>query len=268
MPGFNEISPEKLMRLVGTPDCPVLVDVRVSEDIDADPSFVPTSFAHSHTQLPALVDKLAGRKSVIVCQKGKKLSFGVSAWLQSQGLETEVLAGGKLAWNAAKLPVVPREPAAQPGSLWVTRHRPKIDRIACPWLIRRFVDPEAKFLFVPSAEVADVADRFNAIPFDTDIQPWTHVGAFCTFDTMVKRFGLAHEALDRLALVVRAADTDSHDLAPQAAGLLAISTGLSRQYKDDTQQLEAGLHIYDALYRWARDAFSEGHDWPVSNGEK
>lgn len=268
MPGFNEISPEKLMRLVGTPDCPALVDVRIDEDVDADPSFVPTSFRHSHTELPALAAKLTGRKAVIICQKGKKLSFGVAAWLLSQGIDAEVLAGGHLAWQAAQLPAVPTAMAQLPSSLWVTRHRPKIDRIACPWLIRRFVDPTAQFLFVPPSEVTAVAERFGATPFDTDAGPWTHDGELCTFDTMIRRFGIAHEALDRLALVVRAADTNRHDLAPQAAGLLAISTGLSRQYKNDTQQLEAGLSIYDALYRWARDAFSESHDWPVSNGDK
>jgi hypothetical protein len=174
-----------------------------------------------------------------------------------------VLEGGTLAWAEAGLPMVPLA-ALPPGPLWVTRHRPKIDRIACPWLIRRFVDPAASFLFVAPAEVQAVADRFSATPFDIDGVHWSHRGERCTFDTMIQEFGLSTPALDRLATVVRAADTDRHDLAPQAAGLLAVSVGLSRLFRDDLQQLDAGMNLYDALYRWARDGHDEGHDWPAS----
>ncbi len=170
-----------------------------------------------------------------------------------------------MAWAEAGLPMIPI--AALPAtSLWVTRHRPKIDRIACPWLIRRFVDPAARFLFVAPAEVADVALRFNATPFDIEGCDFSHQGELCSFDTMLQTFNLTSEALSRLALVVRAADTDRHDLSPQAAGLLAISVGLSRQYRDDLAQLEAGMALYDALYRWARDGHDEGHDWPAGRG--
>ena len=158
--------------------------------------------------------------------------------------------------------------AALPATnLWVTRHRPKIDRIACPWLIRRFVDPTARFLFVAPAEVSAVAELFCATPFDIDGAFWSHRGETCTFDTLITEFGLATEALNRLALVVRAADTDCHHLAPQAAGLLAISVGLSRQFRDDLQQLDVGMIIYDALYRWARDGHGEGHDWPAGRAQ-
>jgi hypothetical protein len=137
-----------------------------------------------------------------------------------------------------------------------------VDRIACPWLIRRFVDKNAQFLFVEPSQVMGVAERFGAVPFDVDGVFWSHRGEKCTFDTMVEEFGLQTPALARLALIVRAADTDNHDLAPQAAGLLAMSLGLSRMFRDDLAQLEAGLAVYDALYRWARDAHEEGHDWP------
>jgi hypothetical protein len=152
-------------------------------------------------------------------------------------------------------------------SLWVTRHRPKIDRIACPWAIRRFIDPAARFLFVAPSEVAAVADRFGAIPFDIEGATISHRGDRCSFDAILDDFTLHSEALDRLALVVRAADTDRHDLAPQAAGLLALSVGLSRMFRDDQQQLEAGIALYDALYRWARDGHEEGHDWPSGRRE-
>jgi hypothetical protein len=118
-------------------------------------------------------------------------------------------------------------------------------------------------MFVPPSAVAGVAEKFDATPFDTDIPPWTHNGPLCTFDAMVAEFGLSHPALDAVALIVRAADTDNHALAPQAAGLLAMSVGLSRMYRDDNQQLDAGMLVYDALYRWARDGQEEGHNWPA-----
>ena len=202
----------------------------------------------------------------MVCQKGLKLSHGAAAHLRARGVSAQVLEGGNYAWRDAGLPRVPAHAHADlttGGTLWVTRHRPKIDRIACPWLIRRFVDLQAQFLFVPPQAVDGVAEKYGATPFDMEGGDWSHTGPLCTFDTMIDRFGLAHPALDRLATVVRAADTDRHDLAPQAAGLLALSVGLSRLYRDDMAQLEAGIPLYDALYRWARDGVNEGHDWPA-----
>jgi len=145
----------------------------------------------------------------------------------------------------------------------VTRGRPKVDRIACPWLIRRFVDSEAVFLFVDPAEVPAVADRFQAMPFDIEGVFWSHRGERCSFDTMLDEFGLQSEPLARLALIVRAADTARLDLVPQAAGFLAASLGLSRMYRDDLEQLNAGMLLYDAFYRWCRDATEETHNWPA-----
>jgi hypothetical protein len=140
-----------------------------------------------------------------------------------------------------------------------------VDRIACPWLIRRFVDPQAVFLFVAASEVPAVAQRFGAAPFDIEGEDvfWSHRGEKCTFDTMVEEFGLATEPLLRLALIVRGADTARPDLAPEAPGLLAASLGLSRMYTDDLEQLEAGMALYDAFYRWCRDATDETHNWPI-----
>ncbi len=221
---------------------------------------IPTAFRHPHTDVSVLPDRLRDRKTICVCQKGLKLSHGVAAYLRAHGIDAQVLEGGNQAWRAADLPRVPAK--AVPGSVWVTRHRPKIDRIACPWLIRRFVDPQATFLFVPPATVADVAHRFDATPFDVEGTEWSHKGENCTFDTMIAAFGLHHPALDTVATIVRGADTGKHDLAPQAAGLLALSVGLSRMFREDTAQLDAGMIIYDALYRWARDGQNESHDWP------
>ncbi|SFR38502.1 hypothetical protein SAMN04488005_1242 [Yoonia tamlensis] len=261
MAAFNEIEPLSLMRLIGTPACPVLVDVSIDDDFAADPYLVPSAFRHPFDDIAGLIAMLDGRAAVIICQKGKKLSHGVAALLRAAGCDAQVLTGGNHGWCDAALPRVPAKTI--PGHLWVTRHRPKIDRIACPWLIRRFVDPSAVFMFVPPAEVPLVAEKFGATPFDIADTFWSHRGDSCTFDTMITEFGLAHPALDALALVVRAADTDRHDLSPQAAGLLAISVGLSRMYRDDNAQLQAGIGLYDALYRWARDGQNEGHDWPA-----
>ncbi len=263
MPGFTQISAVQLARLIGLPDAPAIIDVRTPEDRALDPRLIPGSFTHPHDAADTLHARLAGRHAVVVCAKGRKLSEGVAALLRLHGVPAEVLEGGSVGWAEAGLPMVPI--AALPVSnLWVTRHRPKIDRIACPWLIRRFVDPTARFLFVAPAEVPAVAERFGATPYDIEGVHFTHRGEGCTFDALVADFGLASAPMDRLALVVRAADTDRHELSPQAAGLLAISVGLSRQYRDDLEQLAVGLTLYDALYRWARDGFDEGHDWPAT----
>lgn len=265
MPGLNQISAAQLSRLIGTPDAPSVIDVRIDEDFAADPRLIPTAKRVAHVRISDIAPELRGKQAVVVCQRGLKLSEGAAALLRCAGVKAEVLEGGTEAWAAAGLPMVPS--AALPASpRWVTRHRPKIDRIACPWLIRRFVDPDAQFLFVAPSEVADVASRFSATPFDVEDAFWSHRGDDCTFDTMIKELGLASPALDRLALVVRAADTNRHDLAPQAAGLLALSVGLSRLYRDDLMQLEAAMPLYDALYRWARDGIDEGHDWPALRG--
>lgn len=262
MPQPNQISIVQLARLVGLPDAPAIVDVRLVEDRTLDPRRIPGSLQVDHGACDPAPAWLLGRRVVVVCARGRKLSEGVAALLRAQGIAAEVLEGGSIAWSEAGLPMMPL--AALPASnLWVTRHRPKVDRIACPWLIRRFVDPAARFLYVAPAEVAAVAERFGGTAFDIEDVFFSHRGERCSFDTMLEVFGLSFPALERLATVVRGADTDRHDLSPQAAGLLAISVGLSRQYRDDLEQLEAGMVVYDALYRWARDGFDEGHDWPA-----
>ena len=144
---------------------------------------------------------------------------------------------------------------------WITRERPKIDRIACPWLIRRFIDPRAVFLYVAPSEVLGVAQSLGAAAYDIEDVYWSHRGEGCTFDTLIAEFGLSVAALDRIATIVRGADTARPDLAPECAGLLAASLGMSRMYSDDLEQLQAGMMLYDAFYRWARDATGEVHDW-------
>ena len=266
MSSFATISVDKLSRLIGTPGCPALIDVRTDEDFAADPRLIPGASRRPYGSATDWASELVGRSAIVVCQRGQKLSEGSAAWLRQEGVPAEALATGFEGWRQAGLPLVPASrlpPRDDRGrTVWVTRARPKIDRIACPWLIRRFVDPRAAFLFVAAPEVAGVAERFAATPFDVENVFWSHRGDTCTFDTMVEEFGLATAPLLHLARIVRGADTARPELAPEAPGLLAASLGLSRMYVDDLAQLEAGMTLYDAFYRWCRDATSETHNWP------
>ena len=142
---------------------------------------------------------------------------------------------------------------------WITRERPKIDRIACPWLIKRFIDQEAEFFFVPFDSVRDQAAKTGAIPFDIPDVEFTHYGDLCTFDYFIKKYTLTDPALKTLAVIVRGADTDRHDIASQSSGLWAISSGLSYNIKDDHELLEKGMMLYDALYSWASHLQHEKH---------
>jgi rhodanese-related sulfurtransferase len=266
----DTITVAQLIRLIGTPDAPLLLDLRIDNDHASDPRMLPGSIRRDYRTVSSWAGEFTGRSVAVSCQRGKKISQGVAAWLRHAGARAENLEGGFEAWTQANGLLVrpdhvpPRD--EQGRTLWVTRTRPKIDRIACPWLIRRFIDPSAVFLFVAPAEVADAADRFRATPFDIEDVFWSHRGANCTFDVMLEEFGLHSPALDRLAAIVRAADTDELGLAPQAAGLLAASLGYSRMYRDDLAQLDATMGLYDAFYRWARDAVGETHNWPTPAG--
>ncbi len=267
MAALNEITTPQLLRLIGTPDAPVIVDISIDPDFDEDPYLIPGSIRHPHNDIAGLKEILAGRACVISCQRGIKLSQGLSARLRADRIRAEYLVGGMYAWrdhsDTTRIPAAAMPAPVDGATLWVTRHRPKIDRIACPWLIRRFVDPAARFLFVSPSEVLGVADRYSAVPFDVEGVAFSHQGEKCTFDTMLDVFELHCDPLDKMATVIRAADTNRHDLAPEAAGLLALSVGLSRQFKDDQEQLSQGLLMYDALFRWARDGAGETHDWPA-----
>ena len=266
MPAINSIASDKLYRLIGTPGCPLVIDVRTPEAAAALPALIPGAIRRSHETVADWADALDGNAVVVACRKGGELSAGVAAALRAVGIPAEKLEGGVEGWAAQNHPLVPEAalpPRDKQGrTLWVTRARPKVDRIACPWLIRRFVDGDARFWFVAPAEVEGVAARFGATPFDVEGAHWSHRGEHCSFDAMVEEFGLGgFPALERLAIIVRGADTARPELSPQAAGLLAVSLGLSRQYGDDHAQLDAGMLVYDALYRWCRDAVDETHDW-------
>lgn len=273
MASTTSITIDKLMRLVGMSNCPTLIDVRTDEDFGLDPRLIPGSRRRPWDTVGAWSATIQGT-AVLVCQDGRSLSEGCAAWQRQSGVAAEALDGGAPIWFKTGLPMVPEAklpPRDREGrNTWVTRARPNIDRIACPWLIRRFVNPNAAFLFVAPAEVMVVAKRFGAAPFDVDDKGvfWSHGGEFCTFDVMVQEFGLGSPALDRLATIVRAADTARPELAHEAPGLLAASLGLSRMFSDDLPQLDAGMLLYDAFYRWRRDATAETQNWPINRPER
>ncbi len=144
---------------------------------------------------------------------------------------------------------------------WITRHRPKIDRIACPWLIKRFVDKDAEFIFVPPESVMETARQTGAIPYDIEGVELTHDGPLCSFDAILKKYHVRDPGLTEMATIIRGADTDRHDLAPQCLGVYAILIGLSRTFSDDHEQLAHGMVVCEALYAWCKHARQEKHDW-------
>lgn len=266
MSQLNAIAPDKLMRLLGTPRCPAIVDVRAAEE--ADGRLFPAAVLRDGAAVSNWGSEFACGEVVVVCGNGRAISPGVAAWLRHLGADAQILEDGFAGWQTARLPTIdaamlpPRDAIGR--TVWVTRARPKVDRIACPWLIRRFVDPDAVFLFAAPSEIESVATVFGAVPYDVEGEGlrWTHRGELCTFDAMVRDFGLQSiEPLVRLSTIVRGADTDRVKIAPEAAGLLALSLGLSRMFDDDHAQLDAGMLVYDALYRWSRDAMGETHNW-------
>ncbi|WP_150049354.1 chromate resistance protein ChrB domain-containing protein [Methylomonas rhizoryzae] len=145
---------------------------------------------------------------------------------------------------------------------WITRERPKIDRIACPWLIARFIDADPEFLYVPGDQVLQLAEQTGAIAYDVPGAALSHVGELCSFDAFLSHYQLDDPALNQLAAIVRGADTSRLDLTPQSSGLYAISLGLSQVFEEDSEMLKHGMVIYDALYAWCRHCRAETHNWP------
>jgi len=259
----TDITVTQLCRLIGLPGAPALVDVRSDGEYRANPRLIPTAQRRCSTSVTKWSQWYAGQSIVVVCQNGETLSQAAAARLRYQGLDAQTLAGGYEAWWAERRPLVQghRIPKRDGDgrTVWVTRARPKVVRVACPWLIRRFIDPDAVFLFVPPSEVAGVAEHANATPFDVDGAFWGDRGKMTTFDVMLEEFGLDIEPLNRVALIVRGADTGRLDLTPQSAGLLAACLGYSRMDRDDVEQLNVATAHFDAVYRWSRDATDERH---------
>lgn len=265
----QRISAQQLIGLIGTEACPVIVDVRRSEAFQKAPNRIAGAVWRDHMTTRDWYSQMPqGRSLVVYCTHGHNVSALATARLDQAGVAAAVLDGGIEAFAEAGGPMVrknaPGVDVSRPeGSVWVTRERPKIDRIACPWLIRRFIDPFATFLFVAPEWVRDVADELGAVPFDVEGVVYSHRGETCSFDTLLTEFDLDGPSLGHLARIVRGADTARLDLEPQAAGLLALSLGLSAIEKNDHVQLEKGMLLYDALYGWCRYAVEERHNWPA-----
>ena len=264
------IAPNELWSLIGTAQAPQIVDARRRAAYDASPGLLPGAIWRDIADIAQWSKDIDRTRPVVFyCGQGHQMSQIPAAHLRGEGHDARVLAGGYVGWTEAKWPVVtksvldrfaPRRP-----SLWVTRRRPKIDRVACPWLIRRFIDPQARILFVDPDQVTNVAKETGAVPFDIEGIEISHEGERCSFDTMLKLFGLeAEPSLARLALIVRGADTARPDLAPEAAELHAMSLGLSAIAGDDDHGLlRHGFMVYDALLAWLRHAAQERHNWPA-----
>ena len=273
MNNASAMSPSTLAGLLGTPRAPRLLDVRRREVFEGARRMIPGARWRDPAGLDEWKGEVApGEEWLVYCVHGHNVSDMVASALRVRGVRARVLAGGIEAWRQAGGATVTR--TALPGggesgpTRWVTRERPKIDRLACPWLIRRFVDPQAEIHYVATDSVRAVAEEIGGVPFDIPAVEFSHVGERCSFDAFLDRLGLVEPALARLAVIVRAADTARPDLAQEAAGLLAVSLGISALHADDLAALDAAMTVYDALYAWCRHAAGETHDWrPESSAE-
>jgi rhodanese-related sulfurtransferase len=254
------ISVSSLRRSLASQTPPLLVDVRRKPAFVGASDLIRGALRRDPLRLAEWGAVLPPAAEVVVyCAHGAEVSRGAAQALNAAGIRASYLEGGLDAWRAAGGELA-RKPAGA-STRWVTRERPKIDRIACPWLVRRFVDPEAEFLYVPPVQVRTIAAERDAVPFDIPEVKFSHEGERCSFDAFVAAFRLRDPALDALAVIVRGADTGRMDLAPQSAGLAAVSHGLSRVFADDYEMLEHGMVLYDALHRWCREGRDESHTW-------
>jgi rhodanese-related sulfurtransferase len=306
----KSISPASLAPAIGSRAAPLLIDVRKAEAFAESDYFLPGSIRWDYNAGAPMPAELSNAtRAVAYCVKGAEVGINGAALLAKANLESAYLEGGLRDWQAAGLVAVKKRPDlgvdGECVSRWVTRARPKIDRIACPWLIRRFIDPRAEFFYVPTNEVFEFAKANNAVAYDIPGAPLEHYGAACSFDSFLYAFELVPNprsettasaanpaiatfgriaanvvgdklaakptALDIVANIVRGADTDALRLAPEAAGLLAISLGYSRMISDDHAMLEAMMPVYDALYEWAisvENKSVEHHNWtPKESGQ-
>ena len=260
------ISPQDLYAAGGAPNAPLVIDVRLAAGFDADTRMIAGAIRRNPGQVDEWCSKLAGGRPVVVyCAHGREVSQNAALALRGAGVDASYLEHGITGWVEEHLPTRSKAPKA--GPIWVTREKPKIDRIACPWLIRRFVDPEAQFLYVPTERVFAVAEEQGATAYDIPgAEPFSHEGDLCSFDLFLRVYDLTDPALETLALIVRGADTAHLELAAQAPGLLAVTLGLSANYPDDHAMLAQGMVVYDALYTWCRSLQGETHGWNPNLG--
>lgn len=255
------ISPQKLIQARNNSAPPLLIDVRRETAFRSAPDMVAGALRRDPATVETWAAELPVAASIAVyCVHGHEVSQNVAKALRNRGLNAQFVEDGieeGLRAAGDELMAKPVDAATR----WITRERPKVDRIACPWLITRFLDRDAEFLYVPSAAVKKVAAEKTAIPYDVPDVMFSHDGRLCSFDAFIRIFRLTDPALLLLADIVRGADTGHPEIAPQAAGLVALSLGLSRLIKDDHEQLRQGMVMYDALYLWCKEGQDEKHTW-------
>ena len=246
---------------------PLVIDVRRIQAFDTATVMLAGATWRDPFTAVDWIKFLPRRGSIVVyCVHGHEISKNACVELRAAGLDAHYLEGGIEAWTASNGPTIrkqlqPTIPSPVNGpSKWITRERPKIDRIACTWLIRRFIDPFAEFIYVPAGEVLDRAKTHGATPYDIPDVQFSHRGDECSFDAFIRDFEINDPALHELAAIVRGADTGKPELTPQSPGLLAVSLGLSALYPDDHEMLEHGMVVYDALYAWLKRASGEVHN--------
>lgn len=255
------VSFPELQSAIASERLPLIIDVRRRPAYRAATEMVSGALARDPESVSSWASELPASRAVVVyCVHGHEVSQGVARVLAERGIAASFLEGGiEEGWKAGG-GALDRKPAGA-ATRWVTRERPKIDRIACPWLITRFVDKDAEFVYVPAKEVLEAAQREDAIPYDVPDVAFSHEGERCSFDAFLRHYRLTDPALDHLAVIVRGADTAKLDLAPQAPGLAAISLGLSRNFADDHEMLKHGMVMYDALYAWCKEGQDKIHTW-------
>jgi rhodanese-related sulfurtransferase len=262
------ISPQQLLAQLGSARAPLVLDVRREERFRESERMLPGARRCSPDEVAGFAATHGVGQAIVYCVHGLEVGEQAAAQLRAAGWDARYLQGGIEGLIEQGLPTLRKRPdlgvTGEKPSRWITRERPKIDRVACPWLIRRFIDPVAEFFYVPTGQVFEEAARLKAVPYDIEGAPISHELEKCSFDALLKAFELREPALDTLAKIVRGADTDRLSLTPQAAGLLAVSLGLSRLYADDDQaMLAAAMPVYDAFYEWCRSAQDETHSWKV-----
>ena len=261
----SAMTSESIYAELGLPDSPVLVDVRSEDDYAAAGRVICGSLRGSPDHVAHWARSLPRSRSVCVyCSHGGDRSQAVAKTLSAMGLAASFLEGGFEQWRqAGRVTCRVRPELNSPGgSRWVTRERPKIDRVACPWLVRRFIDPGALFFYSPPHRVRAEAEALGGQPYDIADVTFSHRGKRCSFDAFLDEFDVHDPVIDQVAAIVRSADTGQLADAPQAPGLLAISLGLSALLRDDVLLLEQAMSLYDALYAWCKKAHDEAHSWP------
>jgi rhodanese-related sulfurtransferase len=260
-------SPDAIYAQLGLPDSPAIVDVRQAGEYLARPRLIPGAFRADANDVGRWARTLPRTRPVAVyCERGDHVSRAIADELVVKGYPASFLEGGFEEWiQAGHATVRARSDLNAPGgSRWVTRERPKIDRLACPWLVRRFIDPDALFFYTPAHRVRSEAEVLRAEPYDITGVTFSHRGPRCSFDAFLEEFDLHDRVLDQLADIVRAADTGELAKSREAPGLLAISLGLSANMADDILLMEEAMRIYDALYSWCKTSRHETHAWPQS----